>query len=93
MCPKWAKVVKGFEKGMGYDNALFSSGEENYLDISHPDKCIVGEAHGFKSDYLSETSPNLSCRLCSNYSIGLSNVYVWKKRIPQFVKHWNAKHA
>jgi hypothetical protein len=63
-----------------------------YLELKHTSKCVVGEAHGFSSSYVS------SCKRCSTISWkfmfyfmihSYSKLEGTKK---EFVKHWGEKH-
>src|SRR5919198_1273092 len=63
-----------------------------YLELRDTSKCVVGEAYGFSSSYLS------SCKLCSKIAwkfmfcfmiCSYSKLEGTKK---EFVKHWSQKH-
>ena len=62
------------------------------LELKRTSKCVVGEAYGFTSSYVSD------CNLCSNIAWkfmfyfmihSCSKLEVTKK---EFVKHWGEKH-
>jgi hypothetical protein len=63
-----------------------------YIELKGTSKCVVGEAYGFSSSYVS------SCKRCSNISwkfmfyfmiCSYSKLEGTKK---EFVKHWSEKH-
>jgi hypothetical protein len=63
-----------------------------YLELKHTSKCVVGEAYGFSSSYVS------SCKRCSTIAwkfmfyfmiCSYSKLEGTKK---EFVKHWGEKH-
>jgi hypothetical protein len=63
-----------------------------YLELKHTSKCVVGEAHGFSSSYVS------SCKRCSIIAwkfmfyfmiCSYSKLEGTKK---EFLKHWSEKH-
>ncbi len=86
--PTWAKKLEDSKL-----LPLFSLERlQLYLELKDASKCVVGEAHGFSSYYVS------NCKLCSKIS--------WKFRFyfmihsyskleetkNEFVKHWDEKH-
>ena len=63
-----------------------------YLELKDASKCVVGEAYGFSSSYVS------NCKWCSKISwkfmfyfmiCSYSKLEATKK---EFVKHWSEKH-
>ena len=63
-----------------------------YLELKDASKCVVGEAHGFSSSYIS------SCKRCSQ--IGWKFMFYFmihsysklEATGKEFVKHWGEKH-
>jgi hypothetical protein len=63
-----------------------------YLELRHTSKCVVGEAYGFSSSYLS------SCKLCSKIAWKFMFYFIihsyskLEGAKKEFVKHWSEKH-
>jgi hypothetical protein len=87
ICPEWNKKIQ--EDG----EIRFTVRASAKLDISLPDRCIVGEAHGWSEHYC--------CEKCEDIAIKFDNLYDYSgirkadrteqlKRI--FVRHWNKTH-
>jgi hypothetical protein len=93
ICKKWSTVVKAVEKEGGrFTEEVWEKILDAKLDITDPARCIVGEAHGFKSDYCNRHNSKY-CSQCVSYSTELASKRSWEIGIPEFVKHWNAKHS
>ena len=76
ICPYWAKELRRGTASKGLLN--------NFT------QCIVGEAHGFNSDY-SYASLNSFCQECFDYSFDFGGKDL--SQIDNFVAHWNEKHV
>jgi hypothetical protein len=88
ICPEWNRKIQ--EDG----GIVVFTITPTPLDITLPDRCIVGEAHGWSQHY--------SCKKCEDIAIKFDNMYGYHSRMRLlrrteqlkhiFVKHWNDKH-
>lgn len=91
--PQWARLLPLIPKT---DQQQFYK-DGTILDISHPKFCIVGEAHGFKGDYMDGINKETFCRGCHSHSINFGSILQKKpsdrkELINSFVGHWNNRH-
>jgi len=92
--PQWARLLPLIPKTdiqQFYKNGTV-------LDISNPKFCVVGEAHGFKGDYMSCVSGKDFCQGCFNHSVNFASVLQRKpsdrkELVNSFVNHWNNNHV
>ena len=65
------------------------------LNLAHPKYCVVGEAHGFTTEFIKQ----YHCNVCSDFSINLfvivdkMNDELYETVKQDFVTHWNEKHV
>jgi hypothetical protein len=63
-----------------------------YLELKDTSKCVVGEAYGFSSSYVS------NCKLCSKIAWKFMFYFMFysysklEETKKEFVKHWSEKH-
>ena len=63
-----------------------------YAELKHTSRCVVGEAYGFSSSYVS------SCKLCSRiawkfmFYFMIHSYSKLEETKKEFVKHWSEKH-
>ena len=81
--PTWSKTIKKF----GY--ILKFAGKHAINEFAC---CIVGEAHGFKDNYLKPDGED--CMVCADFSLDFYNLYNWDDdgcavTIKRFERHWN----
>ena len=84
ICPQWSVAVPEYLTKMWFVN-------HSYLDISNSKYCIVGEAHGFNTDYTDSTSTQY-CKTCSKFSDAFCYIEGLQENKEAFVQHWNTKH-
>jgi hypothetical protein len=88
IAPRWASVLASTPKT---DKLRFRS-RGKLLDISQMKKCIVGEAHEFRTDKYDD------CSTCYKTSLDFASLLreVPSRRkapLAKFVAHWNSKHV
>jgi hypothetical protein len=81
--PRWAKVITSKRKW---------SKTKDGLNIKDFKCCVVGEAHGFRKNYIWESDPEY-CEECEGISSEFAYVRYWDETTPEFVQHWNEKHT
>jgi hypothetical protein len=86
--PTWAKKLEGSK----LLPILSIRRLRLYIELKHTSKCVVGEAYGFSSSYVS------NCKLCSKIAwkfMFYFMIYSYSKlegTDKEFVKHWSEKH-
>lgn len=91
--PQWARLLPIIPKT---DVQQFYK-DGTILDISNPKFCVVGEAYGFKNDYMSCMNEKAFCRSCHSHSINFASILQKKpsdrkELVNSFVRHWNSNH-
>ncbi|HEY7226537.1 MAG TPA: hypothetical protein VH481_00225 [Nitrososphaeraceae archaeon] len=90
--PNWANKIKALAE-VGFPFPLSLQWWKWYFELDSPSKCIVGEAHGYTSQYERE------CKTCDRigWEFGHSFLIRSKKEfednVEEFVTHWNEKHS
>lgn len=86
IAPKWAHQIP---------SGLYASVYKGkQLDIGLCDKCIVGEAHGFKNNYAHQDTPGYckECyRFCGDVTDDITDNYNWGQ-LDDFIKHFKRCH-
>lgn len=91
IAPNWADKIKALQQE-GFPFPLSLGWWKLYFSLDSPSKCIVGEAHGYSSQYESE------CKTCDRlgwefgHSFLMRSTNDFKDNIQEFVTHWNENH-
>lgn len=91
IAPSWANKIKLLQQE-GFPFPLSLAWWKWYFELDSPSKCIVGEAHGFSSQYEKE------CKKCDElgwefgHSFLVRSMKELQGNMEKFVKHWNEKH-
>ena len=99
--PEWASVLKA--PNIKEEERLLS---KYCLDIGNPCRCIVGEAHGFNTDYRPQYDIDCTlvkgCTICDVLSCEMLGVMIYNIAYPvvhgwtaveTFIEHFNKEHA
>ncbi len=90
VAPKWAKRLEQ-EKKLPIPLSL--KWFKWYFELDMPSRCVVGEAHGFRSSYENE------CEECNNLGWRFGHSFLVRsksdleKDVQNFLVHWNEKHT
>jgi hypothetical protein len=86
--PKWYEAIEILKKDGWRKYWAFCN--DNDLNLGYHRRCIVGEAHGFKDDYL------FNCRDCVDHSLNF-NLTIgkdsFKEAIQVFEDHFCSEHS
>jgi hypothetical protein len=89
--PKWANKISAVWQ-MGFPFPLSLRWWSWYFSLDSPAKCIIGEAHGYSSQYENE------CNICDSIGWEFGHFFLMRSRkdfmanVEKFVAHWNEKH-
>jgi hypothetical protein len=92
IAPNWTDKIKALQEE-GFPFPLSLGWWKWYFGLDSPSKCIVGEAHGYSSQYEKE------CKKCDSlgwefgHSFLMRSAKDFKYNIEEFVTHWNEKHV
>jgi hypothetical protein len=91
--PKWAKRLGDQRQQQHLPRPMSITWLRWWLEIIYPPKCVVGEAHGYTTKYISR------CKECGEigdkfslyFTLNLSSKLEENKQ--RFIDHWNEKHT
>jgi hypothetical protein len=90
--PNWANKVKALAE-VGFPFPFSLQWWKWYFKLDSPSRCIVGEAHGYTSNYENE------CKTCDRLGWEFGHSFLIRSKeefegnIEEFVTHWNEKHS
>jgi len=92
IAPNWAnKISTIWQEGFPFPLSL--DWWKLYFNLDHPSKCIVGEAHGYSSQYENKCSKCDRLGWDFGHSFLIRSKKDFKDNIEKFVAHWNEIHT
>ena len=91
VCPIWAKhILDDSRSDTGFSITKFCGSDGRPWHITYGDSCVVGEAHGRRSDYRYLTGCH-KCKAFSNYLMAMYDKN-WPVVLKDFLDHFEKEH-